>query len=59
VNSLFLKAENGGSEPLGQRIVEMPQDAYQSNMLRNPRSGFVLCADWQHQERGRRRPAQH
>jgi cytochrome c553 len=41
VNGLFLKAEGGDTEPLGQRIVELPLDSHQTNMLRNPRSGFV------------------
>ncbi len=29
------------AEPLGNRIVEAPEDDYQANMVRNPRSGFV------------------
>ena len=42
--------ENGGMyiikgkeavEPLGNRIVEAPEDDYQANTVRNPRSGFV------------------
>jgi len=28
-------------EPLGNRIVEAPEDDYQANTVRNPRSGFV------------------
>ncbi len=44
VNGLFLKAEGNETEPLGRRLVEMPEDAYQSNMLRNPRSGMVAYA---------------
>ena len=42
VNGLFLKAEGTETEPLGRRLVEMPEDTYQSNMLRNPRSGMVV-----------------
>jgi len=44
VNGLFLKAEGNESEPLGRRLVEMPEDTYESNMLRNPRSGLVAYA---------------
>ena len=44
VNGLFLKAEGTDTEPLGRRLVEMPEDTYQSNMLRNPRSGMVVYA---------------
>jgi cytochrome c553 len=39
-NGLFLEAEGNATEPLGMRVVEMPEDTYQSNMLRNPRSGM-------------------
>ena len=42
INGLFLKAEGTETEPLGRRLVEMPEDTYQSNMLRNPRSGMVV-----------------
>ena len=41
VNGLFLKDEGSATEPLGNRIVELPEDTYQTNILRNPRSGFV------------------
>jgi len=44
VNGLFLKAEGTETEPIGRRLVEMPEDTYQSNMLRNPRSGMVAYA---------------
>ncbi|MBI4888749.1 MAG: c-type cytochrome [Acidobacteria bacterium] len=44
INNLFLKAEGDETEPLGRRLVEMPEDTYQSNMLRNPRSGMVVYA---------------
>jgi cytochrome c553 len=39
-NGLFLEAEGDATEPLGMRVIEMPEDTYQSNMLRNPRSGM-------------------
>jgi len=44
VNGLFLKEEGSETMPLGNRIVEMPEDTYQTNILRNPRSGFVAYA---------------
>jgi cytochrome c553 len=44
INGLFLKAEGNESEPLGRRLVEMPENSYESNMLRNPRSGMVAYA---------------
>ena len=44
VNGLFLKDESSDTLPLGNRIVEMPEDTYQTNILRNPRSGFVAYA---------------
>jgi len=39
-NGLYLKSEDGGKEPLGMRIVEVPVDAEATEILRNPRSGF-------------------
>ncbi|PYR74621.1 MAG: hypothetical protein DMF87_22250 [Acidobacteria bacterium] len=44
VNGLALKEEGNDTIPLGNRIVEMPEDTYQTNILRNPRSGFVAYA---------------
>jgi len=44
VNGLFLKAEGNETEPIGRRLVEMPENSYESNMLRNPRSGMVAYA---------------
>jgi cytochrome c553 len=43
-NALFLNSDTGETEPLGNRLVEMPADTYQSNRLRNPRSGMVAYA---------------
>jgi cytochrome c553 len=39
-NGLYLKMEGGGTEPLGQRIIEVPLDAEATEVLRNPRSSF-------------------
>lgn len=44
VNGLFLKAEGNDTEPLGRRIVEMPESTHDTNILRSPRSGFVAYA---------------
>jgi cytochrome c553 len=43
-NGLFLKTDDDATEPLGQRLIELPESTYQTNMLRNPRSGFVVYA---------------
>jgi cytochrome c553 len=52
VNGLFLKADGNDSEPLGQRLVELPENTYETNILRNPRSGFVVYAPAGSLERG-------
>jgi cytochrome c553 len=39
--NLFLPLEKVKSEPIGARIIEMPEDEEQSETYRNPRSGFV------------------
>jgi cytochrome c553 len=39
-SNMRVAVENGGSEPLGERIVELPQDTYAA-IARDPRSGFV------------------
>ena len=44
INGLFLKADGNETEPLGRRIIEMAEDREQTNILRNPRSGFVAYA---------------
>jgi cytochrome c553 len=41
---LFLTLEGGEKEPLGQRIIETPLDAEATEVLRNPRSGFIAYA---------------
>jgi cytochrome c553 len=38
---LTLLGADAGSEPLGQRIIETPSDADETDILRNPRSGFI------------------
>jgi cytochrome c553 len=38
---LVLTGEEAGTEPLGERIIETPVSAYETEFLRNPRSPFV------------------
>jgi cytochrome c553 len=38
---MFLPLEGGGTEPIGQRIIEVPKDINATEVLRNPRSGFI------------------
>ncbi len=38
---MFLKLDGGGTEPLGDRIIEVPDDTEATELLRNPRSGFT------------------
>jgi cytochrome c553 len=41
VANLFIPIEQGMSEPIGDRIIEVPEKETQSELYRNPRSGFV------------------
>lgn len=43
-NGLFTKVEGNETEPLGNRLIELPEDTYNTNNLRNPRSGMVAYA---------------
>jgi len=38
---MFLKVEGGDTEPIGDRIIEMPEDTERTEILRDPRSGFI------------------
>jgi cytochrome c553 len=40
-NGLFMKLEGNETEPLGQRVIELPESTYETNNLRNPRSGML------------------
>lgn len=44
VGGLFLVLEGGEQEPLGQRIIEVPESAEMTETFRNPRSGFFAYA---------------
>lgn len=41
---MYLPVEDGGREPIGERIIEMPENAEATEGLRNPRSGFIAYA---------------
>jgi cytochrome c553 len=41
---LFLKLDGGETEPLGQRIIEVPDNTERTELLRDPRSGFMAYA---------------
>jgi cytochrome c553 len=38
---LGLEGAEAGKEPIGQRIIEMPEKTEDTEVLRNPRSGFI------------------
>jgi cytochrome c553 len=42
-NGMFLRIEGDGAglEPLGERIIEMPENTHDTEFLRNPRSAFI------------------
>jgi cytochrome c553 len=41
---MFLPLEGNGKEPLGQRIIEVPAQPDATEVLRDPRSGFIAYA---------------
>jgi cytochrome c553 len=41
---LFLKNEGSETEPIGDRIIEVPENAEATEILRNPRSPFIAYA---------------
>jgi cytochrome c553 len=38
---LVLEGKDAGKEPIGQRIIETPEKTEETELLRNPRSGFI------------------
>jgi cytochrome c553 len=38
---MFLKLDGGETEPIGSRIIEMPEDTERTEVLRDPRSSFI------------------
>jgi len=41
LNGLFLQADGTVTEPIGQRLIEVPENRDDTFLLRNPRSGFI------------------
>ena len=41
---MFLRLEGNETEPIGNRIIESPENTEHTEILRNPRSGFVAYA---------------
>jgi cytochrome c553 len=50
--NLFLPVAQPRTEPIAGRIIEMPEDVEQAELLRNPRSGFVAYVPPASLERG-------
>ena len=44
VVGMFVREEGSASEPLGSRIIEAPENTEATELLRNPRSGFIAYA---------------
>jgi cytochrome c553 len=38
---IWIPVEGGGSEPIGTRVVETPENPERTEILRDPRSGFI------------------
>lgn len=38
---MFLNLDNGVTEPIGNRIIEMPEDTERTEVYRDPRAGFI------------------
>jgi cytochrome c553 len=38
---MFLRVEGAATEPIGQRIIETPEDAEKTELLRDPRGSFI------------------
>jgi cytochrome c553 len=51
IGSLWVAAAGGGTEPIGQRIVEIPEDLHRTE-LRDPTSGFVAYVPMSSIEKG-------
>ena len=48
---IWIPVEGGGTEPIGTRMVETPENPERTEILRDPRSGFIAyVAGRQHQE---------
>lgn len=52
-NNLFLPLEEKRTEPIGARIIEVPENEEQSELLRNPHAGFIAYVPPGSIEKGR------
>jgi cytochrome c553 len=50
---MYLPLEGGGTEPLDERIIEVPEQPEATEVLRNPKSGFVAYVPLGSIEKGR------
>ena len=50
---MYMPIPGGGTEPIGQRIIEVPADPEGTEELRNPRSGFIAYVPIGSVERGK------
>lgn len=53
VGNLFLPVEETRSEPIAGRVIEVPENEEQSELYRNPRSGFIAYVPVGSLEKGR------
>jgi cytochrome c553 len=44
LNGLFQQADGNATEPLGQRLIDLPENRDETFLLRHPRSGFIAYA---------------
>jgi cytochrome c553 len=51
--NLYLPTEQAKTEPIGERIIEMPEDVEQAETYRNPRSGFIAYVPTGSLEKGK------
>lgn len=52
-SGLYIPIEGGGSEPLGDRIIEVPQNPERTEIQRDPRSGFIAYVPFGTLEKGK------
>ena len=50
---MFLKLDGGETEPIGNRIIEMPEDTERTEVLRDPRSWFIAYVPGRQHQEGR------
>jgi cytochrome c553 len=50
---MLIPVKDGGNEPIGERIIETPEDVEATEGIRNPRSGFIAYAPFGSIEKGK------